>query len=89
MTEAWVYIDGVKVSIPLDPCDAMRYGWHKGTEIRQWYYPKVSINDEINREIEINDWCRKTFAQTRYRIFHNSVYFYYERDALLCRLRWP
>jgi hypothetical protein len=87
MIEAWTFIDGMKVSVPLDRCDAVRYGWHLGTEFRRWH-PLVDVAAEILRENSIRDWCRNTVGQNCYKTFHDSVYFYREADAVLCKLRW-
>lgn len=87
MLEAWTFIGGMKVSVPLDRCDAVKYGWHLGTEFRRWL-PAVSVGREIEREMNVVAWCRDTFEQNCYKTFHDSVYFYREEDAVLCRLRW-
>jgi len=85
--EAWTFIDGMRVSVPLDRCDAVKYGWHHGAEFKRWY-PLVDVAAEILRENAIRDWCRDNVGQNSYKLFHDSVYFYRERDAVLCQLRW-
>ena len=80
MMEAWTFIDGMKVSVPLDRCDAVKYGWHLGTNI--------DMRSDIERERAVRQWCRQTFAQNCYKEFCDSVWFYREEDAVLCQLRW-
>lgn len=93
MTEAWTFIDGVKVSVPLNRCDAVKYGWHLGAEFKQWFpewFPGTISEHQkaMDRDRLLTEWCRETFAQTRYKMFYDSVYFYHEEDAVLCQLRW-
>lgn len=88
MTEAWTFIDGMKVSVPLDRCDAVKYGWHHGVEFKQWCMLGGFAQTEIDRENAARDWIAKTFAQNCYKTFRDSIYFYREEDALLCKLRW-
>ena len=87
MIEAWTFIDGMKVSVPLDRCDAVKYGWTHGAEFKRWH-SGVDVIKESAREDSIRDWCRKTFAQNCYKEFYDSIYFYREEDAVLCQLRW-
>lgn len=87
MMEAWTFIDGVKVSVPVDPHDAVKFGWHLGTEFRRWH-SGVDWEKEFNRENEVCTWCLNTFGKNTYKVFHDSVYFYREQDAVFCRLKW-
>ena len=82
--EAWTFIDGMKIRVPLDRYDATDYGWHKGAGFKIW----DSGSGVADREAGIREWCLKTFDRNSYTVFHDGVYFYREADALLCKLRW-
>lgn len=88
MMEAWTYIDGIKVSVPLVRYQADEYGWHHGAEFKQWCMLGGFAQEEIDREKAARNWIAKTFDQNCYKTFHDSVYFYREEDALLCKLMW-
>lgn len=78
MIELWAYVDGERVSIPLCVPDAKEFGWTRG------YNPgHVSGNTIVVK------WCRDTFERGAYETFiDGSVWFYRERDAILCQLKW-
>lgn len=77
MTELWAYIDGARVSIPLCVPDAREFGWTRG----------VKVSDLVKADVV--KWCRANFEQGSYETFvDGSVWFYRERDAMLCQLRW-
>lgn len=87
MTEAWAYIDGMKVSVPLTYNDAHKCGWHKGADMKRWF-PGATVDAEIARENELIEWCCETFKRNTFTVFHDSIWFYRESDAVLCQLRW-
>ena len=78
MIELWAYIDGERVSIPLCVPDAREFGWTRA----------VKVSDPI-QATDVKAWCRTNFPQGSYETFiDGSVWFYRERDAMLCQLRW-
>ena len=83
-TEYCVYIDGKKVQVPMHPYEAPDLGWHKGAE----YSSAIYLPSEQNKYTNIAEWCRATFDPHTYRMFLKSVWFLYEHDAVLCRLKW-
>jgi len=89
MTEAWTFIDGKKVAVPLDWNDAVSYGWYKGAEFTRWSVPTYGdYQNAVVHDNLLTDWCGDTFAQNTFQVFHDSVWFYREQDAVLCQLRW-
>jgi hypothetical protein len=82
MTEAWTFIDGRKVIIPMSPMEAMDRGWYKGAEYKNALH-------WVDTDFEsIYTWCRETFDPHTYKMFMRSVWFLRESDATLCKLRW-
>lgn len=86
-SEAWRFIDGEKINVPLDYYDAIKFGWHKGADFRRWF-PCVDVVVEIEREVNIRNWCANTFNRDTYTTFHDSIWFYREKDAIICQLKW-
>lgn len=81
-TESWIYIDGKKVPIPMTPREAPDMGWHLGAEY------ETALNWIENDFESIYTWCRETFDPHVYKVFMRSVWFLYEHDAVLCRIKW-
>jgi hypothetical protein len=82
MTQVWAYINGQRVEIPQADYEARECGWHKGAECN-W---RTFADDE--RNLAIRSWCRQTFDPHTYVMFSRGVYFLYESDAVMCKLRF-
>ena len=76
------FAEGQRHRFPLMPYEAEEFGWHCGIR----YGSAFDIRDTTYSEVK--EWCRRTFAPNTYAPFIKSVWFLYERDAMLCRLRW-
>jgi hypothetical protein len=82
---SFVYIDDVKVIVPDDPFHAEELGWHcAGDPFAKAYH----LHYTLSGVQEIRDWIRATFPTGTYRMFADTTWFLYERDAMLCILRW-
>ena len=81
-TEAWIFIDGRKVPIPMTPREAEDRGWHLGARY------ETALNWKEHDFDSIFEWCKATFDPHVYKMFMRSVWFLNENDALLCKLRW-
>ena len=84
MTEAYFYIDGRKVRVPMHPYEAPDLGWHLGVE----YASPIYLRSGEYKYTKIAEWCKATFDPHTYQLFTKSVWFLDESDALLCKLRW-
>ena len=82
MTEAFVFVEGQRHRRPLMPYEAEEFGWHRGVS----YGSALSLSDTTYTEIK--DWCKRTYEPNTYAVFLRSVWFLYEHDATLCKLRW-
>lgn len=92
-SEAWTFIDGERVDVPLDNLQARRMGWHYGISLPGMGFPEVFAKPNevalvLERERQIIEWCGLTFDSNTYRKFYDSIWFYREQDAVFCQLRW-
>jgi hypothetical protein len=79
--EAFMCIEGTRHRFPMTPNEARRLAWHKGVDYRGFLHPDSPFD-------AIKEWCKQTYEVHTYAVFFNSVWFLYERDAVLCKLRW-
>lgn len=80
----WVTIDGKRIDIPVNDDTAKEYGWHLGSEYKGTmfdYFQEMRFKD-------IGEWCRESFDPHTFALLHGNVWFYHERDAVLCKLKW-
>jgi hypothetical protein len=83
MSTAKVKIDDNWVTIPETSYHADYYGWYSGAE-----FARGDLFD-VEKIKSMQQWCLETFGDSPgYIIFYNSVWFYREQDAFLCRLKW-
>jgi hypothetical protein len=82
---SFVYIDDEKVIVPKNSFHAEEMGWHCAGD------PFAKVRDlrtGLSGIQEVRDWIRATFPVGTYRMFSDTTWFLYERDAMLCILRW-
>jgi hypothetical protein len=79
--EAFMFIEGHRHRFPMMPYAAAELGWHKGVDYRSPPHPDSPFD-------AIKEWCKQTYDVHTYAVFLNSVWFLYEHDAMLCKLRW-
>ena len=82
MTQAYFFLDGKKVLVPMTPYEAVIYGWHQGAKY------ETALNWKEHDFDSIFEWCKATFDPHTYKMFMRSVWFLHEKDAVLCMLRW-
>lgn len=76
-------VQGQRHRYPMMPTEAEEFGWHLGVR----FISALVVNDETTYT-KIKTWCRETFEPHTYAVFLTSVWFLYEHDAMLCKLRW-
>jgi hypothetical protein len=83
MQSMHVEIDGEWREIPNDARTARDLKWHRGaTYDHALYYIDSKYYD-------ICDWCKEMYKDDlSYRTFTESIWFYREKDAIMCMLRW-
>jgi hypothetical protein len=79
--EAYMFIEGTRHRFPVTPYEAVEFGWHKGADYRSPLHPDSPYD-------VIREWCKQTYSTRTYALFFGSVWFLYEHDAVLCKLRW-
>jgi hypothetical protein len=85
MSFSFVYIGDDKVMIPKNSFHAEELGWHCAGDP----FAKVrGLGIDLGGVQKVRDWIRATFPTGTYRMFADSTWFLYERDATLCILRW-
>lgn len=81
--EQWSYTaECGKVRVPRSVEQAQALGWHKGTNYGFYSGDKYNYDD-------VYAWCRDRLNPYLFTTIMGTVWFYRERDATLCRLRWP
>ena len=81
--ELWSYTKECgKIRVPHCYQEAKDLGWHAGAFYSYWSHGKYSYE-------EVTSWCRARLNPYLFTATGGTVWFYRERDATLCRLRWP
>lgn len=79
--EQWSYTQECgKIRVPRSVEQAQALGWHKGA---------VYGHFGTHGYDEVITWCRTHLNPYLFTTLTGTVWFYRERDATLCRLRWP
>jgi hypothetical protein len=79
--EAYMFVEGQRHRFPMMPYEAEEFGWHKGVDYSSPLHDN-SLHDKISK------WCKQTYDAHTYAVFLRSVWFLYEKDAMLCKLKW-
>ena len=80
----WINIDGKRIDLPMDAESAFAYGWHLGADYGGSMYD-IKLEKRFR---EVGAWCRESFDPHTFALFWANVWFYHERDAIICRLKW-
>lgn len=80
--EAFVFVEGQRHRRPMMPYEAEEFGWHQGVT-----FNKI-MNLRDTTPLKIKEWCKQTYDAHTYAVFLRGVWFLYEHDAMLCKLRW-
>jgi hypothetical protein len=82
---SFIYVDDEKVQVPDNSAHAEELGWHCAGDP----FAKVrGLGIYLGGIQEVRNWIRATFPVGTYRMFADTTWFLYERDATLCILRW-
>ena len=79
---AYFFVEGQRHRYPMAPGEAELFGWHLGIR----FISALDVNNETYTKIKT--WCRETFEPNTYAVFLTSVWFLYEHDAVLTKLKW-